>query len=169
MQFITIDKQMPSAIVREELETLKQRIIANMYAADAVATGKTIKSMHVTMAEGDKIEGTLYGRKFFGALETGRKPTPPNTPPSKPTLYEAILEWCKAKGIKGKDEKGTQGIAWAITTSIHKRGTTLFRQGGRANIYSNEIPRTIKDTKERLMFLISVQAKNIRLNNVTIK
>ena len=75
MQFITIDKQMPSAIVREELETLKQRIIANMYAANAVATGKTIKSMHVTMAEGDKIEGTLYGRKFFGALETGRKPT----------------------------------------------------------------------------------------------
>jgi hypothetical protein len=84
-------------------------------------------------------------------------------------LYEAILEWCKAKGIKGKDEKGTQGIAWAITTSIHKRGTTLFRQGGRSNIYSNELPRTIKDTKERLMFLISVQAKNIRLNNVTIK
>ena len=169
MQFITIDKQMPSAIVREELESLKQRFIANMYVADAVATGKTIKSMHVTMAEGDKIEGTLYGRKFFSALETGRRPTPPNTPPSKPTLYEAILEWCKAKGIMGKDEKGTQGIAWAITTTIHKRGTSLFRQGGRGNIYSNEIPRTIKDTKARLMFLISVQAKNIRLNNVTIK
>ena len=163
MQFITIDKQMPSAIVREELETLKQRIIANMYAADAVATGKTIKSAAVL--SGDK--STAFAD--IKADISAKRGKPPNTPPSKPTLYEAILEWCKAKGIKGKDEKGTQGIAWAITTSIHKRGTTLFRQGGRANIYSNEIPRTIKDTKERLMFLISVQAKNIRLNNVTIK
>lgn len=169
MQFITINKQSPSTIVREELETLKQRIIANMYAANAVATGKTIKSMNVVVADRGRIEGTLYGRKFFGAVETGRRPTLPGTPPSKPTLYEAILAWCKARGIRGKDRKATRGIAWAITTTIHKRGTMLFRQGGRASIYSSEIPRTLKDVRERLMFLTSVQAKNIRLNDVTIK
>ena len=173
MQFITIDKQMPSAIVREELETLKQRIIANMYAANAVATGKTIKSMHVEMKEGNTIEGILYGRKCFGALETGRKPTPKGTPPSKPTLHDCIVEWCAAKGIRGKTPQETMSITWAISTAIHQNGTRLFQRGGRADIYSNEIPRTIKSVKERLMFLISAQVvktkNSLQLNNVTIK
>ena len=67
---LRIDQDAARVIVQEELEQLQQRIAANMVKANEVASGRTLKSMHV---ETDVQKGTLFGRAFFGVLETGRR------------------------------------------------------------------------------------------------
>lgn len=57
------------AILCEELDNLRQRIIENHIRAGQRASGKTIKSLHVVV---DDNHGTLYGRQAFGVLEVGR-------------------------------------------------------------------------------------------------
>ena len=47
------------AILCEELDNLRQRIIENHIRAGQRASGKTIKSLHVVV---DDNHGTLYGR-----------------------------------------------------------------------------------------------------------
>ena len=164
MKIIRMDSAATSVILREELELLKQRIIANMRAQNAVATGKTIQSMHV---EADADGGTLWGRKFFSTLETGRGATRTRTP-SNPTLYECILEWVRAKGLGTGNERETQSIAYAITKTIHRSGTQLYRRGGRDTIYTNEIPKTIEAVRNRLFFLLQESAST-DLKNITIE
>ena len=48
------------AILCEELDNLRQRIIENHIRAGQRASGKTIKSLHVVV---DDNHGTLYGRQ----------------------------------------------------------------------------------------------------------
>ena len=57
-------------VLQEELEALKERIIAQHLAAGQKASGRTAASLRVETTEN---EGTLYGRSAFGVLETGRK------------------------------------------------------------------------------------------------
>lgn len=49
------------AILCEELDNLRQRIIENHIRAGQRASGKTIKSLHVVV---DDNHGTLYGQKI---------------------------------------------------------------------------------------------------------
>lgn len=56
------------AILCEELDNLRQRIIENHIRAGQRASGKTIKSLHVVV---DDNHGTLYGRHFRIKTTTG--------------------------------------------------------------------------------------------------
>ena len=58
-------------ILREELEDLRARIIANMERADQVVSGKTRDSMQVEVRGN---AGVLTGRQAFATLETGSRP-----------------------------------------------------------------------------------------------
>jgi hypothetical protein len=93
------------------------------------------------------------GKPFFAVVETGRKPTP-SYKPSK-AFVASIKEWM--------DAKGKTGSAYAIAQSIHKKGTKLFREGGRSDIYSNVINQNLTDkisldllNKFAQQFMISV-------------
>lgn len=147
-------------IVGDELERLKLAIINNMRQADAVATGRTIASLAV---ETNPTGGTLYGRKFFGALETGRRPTTASTA-SNPPLYARIMEWMSARHIVGQTERETKSIAFAIAKSINKHGTRLYQQGGRNTIYSQEIPQTIERIGLQLSDLLASEFQSIKIN-----
>lgn len=173
---LRIDQEAARVIVQEELEQLQQRIAANMLKADEVASGRAMKSMHV---ETDVQKGTLFGRAFFGVLETGRRAG------RVPRGFDQIIyQWMQDKNVhasplpyKGKGPhkytdpqvRGDMAMASAIAWSIKKRGSSLFRKGGRADIYSNEIPQTIKRIERRLVFLISDMVQSIKLNNIKIK
>lgn len=173
---INFDQQAARVIVREELEQLQQNIIANMQKADEVASGRTIKSMHV---ETDVQGGTLFGRAFFGVLETGRRAG------GIPQDFTAIIyQWMQDKNIHASpmpyktnrphkysdpQVRGDMSMASAIAWTIKTRGSSLFRKGGRDDIYSNEIPLTIKRVEGRLVFLIKQAIRSIKLNNTTIK
>lgn len=159
-----------SILLKEELEALKQKIITNMRNANQVASGITIKSMHV---EANDTGGTLFGRKPFGTLETGRKAG--RVPHG---FRYIILQWMRDKGIhaapmpyvRGRKHKydpqtrGDLSMASAIAYTIYKKGTRLHRIGGRSDIYSNVIPETTKRIGDHIMKLIHASITSIKLN-----
>jgi hypothetical protein len=141
-------------ILQQELEDLKKRIIANHEHAGQVASGRTRASLRVeTSDEG----GVLWGRSPFGTLETGRKPG--KVPKG---FYHIILQWVKDKGIKVDNPKT---FSYFVSRKIAREGTELFRSGGRADIYSNEIPVTIENIGNRMVVLIGIEVEHINLNS----
>lgn len=171
-----MSKERQKAVLREELERLAERIKANHRRAGQVASGRTLRSIHVDVTDD---EGVLWGRKPFGTLETGRKGG------RVPRDFRSIIrQWMRDKGIHGTpipyvrkpsakwkpkytpQERGNMSLAGAIAYRIRKEGTRLYRDGGRADIYSNEIPITIENIKKRLLLIFSEDIESIHINAV---
>ena len=168
------DPRMGSVIVAEELELLKGRIIANMHAQNAVASGRTIRSLKVVPEE--------YGAALvseqqmpFGVLETGRRGG------KIPYGFAGIIyQWMQDKGVHSdrvipyktnkphkysEQERADRSMAAAIAHTIAKSGSSLYRKGGRDTIYSQEIPKTIARIEAKLStFVEAVVMEQIKLN-----
>lgn len=159
-------------ILMEEMQTLKAAIISNIRSTGQWASGATAESMQVTV-EGNT--AVLYGRKAFGTLETGRKAgaVPRN-------MRDIIYRWMQAKGIHADpmpykraghhkypsaQMRGDMYMAGAISHTIATQGTRLYRNGGRADVYSQEIPAAVRRINERLgrIFQASIE-QSIKLN-----
>lgn len=166
------------AVLLEELNALAERIKANHKNAGQVASGKTLRSIHVETSEKN---GTLYGRAYFGVLETGRRAgrVPRN-------FQQIILQWMKDKGVHADpipykrkpsarwrpkytaQERGDYSLAGAIATRIRKEGTELYRKGGRTDIFSNEIPVTTERILQRLALVFSKDIESETINYITL-
>lgn len=169
------DPKAASIIINEELERAKLIIIQHIWRNGQNASGRTVDSLHVVMnPEG----GTLYGRNFFGTMETGRRAG------KIPYGFSGIiLQWMRDKGIHGTpiayktnrahkytpQERGDLSMASAIARTIARSGTRLYRKGGRADVYSDVIPETMERLGNRLMQLIHLYMETIKLNNETIE
>jgi hypothetical protein len=150
MSRITTTSQDVEAIIREELEHLRETISQNITATGKRASGRTQESMAVsTRQEGTAIVGELTGRAFFGALETGSKPwaTQYTRPPK--FFIEIIREWMQDKGITGS--------AGGIAYNIMRRGSAQYRTGSRTDIYSEDIERTCAEIQRRVSGLFEAQ------------
>lgn len=141
-------------IIKYELTDLRQRIIDNHIRARQKASGKTIASLRVEITENS---GILWGRKAFGTLETGRRPG--RVPKG---FYKIILDWIEAKGIRVEKPKT---FAYFIARKIAREGTQLYRDGGRDDIYSKEIERTIQSVMEKVFGIFERDIKHINLNS----
>lgn len=158
-------------IISEELNTLRLRIIENMKRNKQVVTGKTAQSLAV---EVDEWGGRLMGNvPVIPTLETGRKAG------KVPRGFASIIyQWMQDKGIHGDpipyvrsgkhkysaQERGDRSMAAAIAYTIKTKGSRLHRTGGRADVYSNEIPRTIEVLRERLGTLVLDVVRSIKIN-----
>ena len=158
-------------IISEELNTLRLRIIDNMKRNKQVVTGKTAQSLAV---EVDEWGGRLMGNvPVIPTLETGRKAG------RVPRGFASIIyQWMQDKGIHGDpipyvrsgkhkysaQERGDRSMAAAIAYTIKTKGSRLHRTGGRADVYSNEIPRTIEVLRERLGKLVLDVVRSIKIN-----
>jgi len=144
-------------ILKTELEDLRKRIIQNHIAANQKASGKTAKTITVYVGED---YGELSGRMAFGTLETGRKAgkVPAN-------FKDIILRWAQDKGINVERPKT---FAFLVARKIAKEGTLLKRIGGRSDIYSNEIPKTIERILQRLGEDQVTEIRNIFINAETV-
>lgn len=164
-----------SVVLVDELGKLRDKIIAQHLAAGQKASGRTIASMHVEVSG---VEGTLYGRKPFGTLETGRKPG------KVPQGFQDIIrKWMKDKGIVADpipyktdrphkytpEERGELSLSFLIARKIKNEGTALFRTGGRDDIYSNVIPDATAKIRDRIVELLKVDVESIKINNITIE
>lgn len=158
-------------IISEELEALKVRIADRMRAAGQVASGRTIESMHIVMREDG---GALLGRPAFGTLEHGRRPckVPYN-------FTEIIKQWIIDKGISVKpipylrrpskrwqpkytpEQRGVNSLTYAIANKIRTEGTTLFREGGRKDIYTPEIEIATANINQRISAIFAAEIKSI--------
>lgn len=132
-------------ILREELEELRKRIIANMEQADQIVSGKTRDSMHVEVRG---LSGVLTGRRAFATLETGSRPWS-KKPKRVPKFFADIIgEWIEARGLDLNK--------WAVAHTIIHKGSRLYRSGGRADIYSPEIQKTMDRLGDRIIDRYSV-------------
>ena len=151
-------------IVIQKLEELKQRIAANIQTSEQGASGRTAESMRVEATESG---ATLFGRKAFGTLETGRKGG------NVPKNFRGIIQqWIMDKGISisplpyvrqpsknwqpkyTPQERGELSLAGAIAYKIRNEGTKLHRNGGRADIYYFHIRHRLSFLKCCCLFII---------------
>ena len=125
-----IDIKEIEVMLQNVFEQAKQDIIANHESAGQVASGKTRDSMSVEVtSDASSATATMYGRKYFAALETGSKPweNQYNHPP-KP-FVETIAQWMVDKGIEGVS-------AYLVARKIMREGSKLYREGGRRDIFT---------------------------------
>ena len=141
-------------ILVEELDNLRQRIIDNHIRAGQKASGRTIASLRIEVTDN---QGSLFGRQAFGVLETGRKPG--KVPKG---FYQIIQQWVKDKGIQVESPKS---FAYFVAQKIAREGTELHRQGGRADIYSPEIEKTIQEIMNRAFAIFKEDVTHINLNS----
>lgn len=132
------------------------RIQSNLQSTGTNATGKTSRSLRFEVRqEGSKTTLKVIGKPYFAVVETGRKPTPQYDKPSK-AFVDSIREWTQAKGLPNS-------LAYAIAKSIHKKGTELFKKGGRKDIISNVINDSLASqiSKDILQNFAKLYAANI--------
>lgn len=117
-------------MMREVFEQMRRDIIARHEQAGQVASGRTRDSLRSEIVPGmSSVTATLYGRKYFAALETGSKPWAKQYQhPPKP-FVETIAEWMKDKGITGVS-------AYLVARKIMQEGSSLYRSGGRNDIFT---------------------------------
>jgi hypothetical protein len=106
---------------------------------------------------------------YIRVLIDGRAPTREGAPKGSPTLQEAILAWIKRHSIVGRVGKDgkiptDEQLSWAISKSIHLRGTRLYQQGGGNNIFdsiitSERINNLLNLLTER--FIVEIKAINL--------
>jgi hypothetical protein len=158
-------------ILSDGLAKLRENIIANHEAAGQVASGRTKASIAISV---DDSHGVMTGRRAFGTLETGRKAG------RVPKNFHAIIrQWIIDKGISvdaipyarkggGKytpEERGLRRMAHFIAKKIAAEGTVLHREGGRTDIYSNEIPQTVQSIEEQVGAMFTVKIETININS----
>lgn len=149
-----------SEIVLRELRNLRQRIADNIRRNGQTASGRSERSLNV-QDEGDSI--VLYGRKAFGTLERG---TPPLGDRIQTLPFAHILHrWAMDKGISFSDDKERSSFAFALAKKIKREGSALYRDGGRADVYSNEIPKTLERINQSLSATLAMRVmEGIELN-----
>lgn len=163
-------KQGARQVLSEELEALKAQIIKHHFDAGQKASGQTAASLHV---EATDYEGTLWGRKGFGVLETGRRAG------KVPAGFQTIIRrWMESKGIQAApipyktdrphkytpQQRGDMQLSYLIARKIQKQGTKLFRSGGRSDIYSDIIPKATERIRSRIFELLKVEVHSIKIN-----
>jgi hypothetical protein len=143
-------------MMREVFEQMRRDIIARHEQAGQVASGRTRDSLRSEIVPGmSSVTATLYGRKYFAALETGTKPWAKQYQhPPKP-FVETIAEWMKDKGITGVS-------AYLVARKIMQEGSSLYRSGGRNDIFTP----AMQDAERKIGEQISALFERITLETI---
>ena len=122
-------------ILQEELKWLKGKIVEQLRATGTTVTGQTADSIEVYIEGNEKeIEAYLLGRPAFSTVEKGRAAggVPSN-------MVDIIRQWILEKGI-----------SVAISHTIATKGTKLYREGGRADIYTPFIDEFLRRVEDKI-------------------
>ncbi len=140
------------------LHNLKDAIIQRSTDAGQRASGRTydkIATQNISATHGE-----LWGPTWIAVLQDGRGPGP------VPREFAAvIMEWATFKGISWASsdpatfERWAKGVAW----SIHRRGTQLYRSGGKLDIFTTPVAEFERWLVEQLgIFYKALIANEIR-------
>lgn len=117
-------------MLTEVFEQAKRDIIANHERAGQVASGKTRDSLSVEVtSDTTSATATMYGRKYFAALETGSQPWKKQYKHPPRPFVDTIQRWMDDKGIEGVS-------AYLVARKIMREGSKLYRDGGRQDIFT---------------------------------
>lgn len=130
-------------VIQSEGIDLVNNIRINLGRTGTNATNKTSHSLRIQInQEGTKYKMQLFGRPFFNTVSTGRRPTPDRKPSRE--MISNITEWVNARGMD-------ESAVWAIATNIQKKGTALWRAGGREDIVEPAVDEFVNDVGENLL------------------
>ena len=137
----------------DELHKILDKMVSemreNLAKTKTNASGRTSASLRVVMTD---TGGQIWGRRYFRGVEQGRAGG------AVPRNFTSIIrQWILDKGLtpsaipyKRKpsanwqpkytpEERGLRAMASAIARTIEKSGTSLYRKGGRQDIFTNVI------------------------------
>lgn len=136
-------------IIKQVLDKMVAQIRSNLESTGTNASGRTSASLRVVMTN---TGGEIWGRRYFRGVEQGRAGG------RVPRGFTSIIrQWILDKGLtpsaipyKRKpsakwqpkytpEERGLRQMASAIARTIEKSGTSLYRRGGRKDIFTNVI------------------------------
>ncbi len=126
-------------IINEQLTECLKSITANHIAAGQWTTGKTIGMLEVQNVS--NAGGQLWGWKFYQVWETGRMAG--RWPPRQP-----IQEWVEKK--LGRTGAEARSLAFLIQRKIGNEGSSLYRQGGRKDIFTPPIDKLFTELPEKI-------------------
>lgn len=121
----TYSKESALQQIVDYLGDVQGEIIDQILKTKMNASGKTAASLEVVPSN---TGGSLMAAQHIIFLETGRPPTKDGAATGNPTLLEIIKQWVIDKGVDANP--------YAITKTIHKEGTRLYRQGGKSGVLS---------------------------------
>ncbi|MBQ0035094.1 MAG: hypothetical protein KBS77_07345 [Bacteroidales bacterium] len=114
-------------------------------------TGQTSSTLRIIPTE---TGFTLYGWKYAGTYDEGRKPGKMPNP-------DAILAWAKAKNIQFKSESQARSWAFCVARKISREGTYRYKLsigGQQTDIFATPI----REMSEQLQSLVTkFYAQNI--------
>lgn len=139
------------------IETIK----TNSRNAGQVATGRTLRSLEYTLqSEGKSYVAQLLGRPFFGTLETGRGPYKGKG--GNPAEFnQRLIEWMKARNFQCKDEAEYLRLANYMRWKINKFGTTLYRKGGRKDIFTPTVQDLTEFVEKELVIFYTARIEDM--------
>lgn len=130
-------------VLNSQAIELLNNIRINLGRTGTNATNKTSHSLRQeTKQQGTKFTTTVYGRAFFRTVDTGRRPTPDKKPSQQ--MIENLEEWMEARGMDSRQ-------VWGIAMNIQKRGTALWRAGGREEILPPAVDQYINDVSQAFL------------------
>lgn len=133
--------------IAESMQRILQQaaddIKRNHERAGQVASGRTRDSIRVEVVGGiSEVTGMIWGRKYFAALETGSQAWKKQYKrPPKP-FVETIRQWMNDKGIEGS--------AYLTARKIMREGTSLYRDGGRKDIFTPVMEGVQQDIEDKI-------------------
>lgn len=117
-----------NAFIVERVQQICDMIKENVVAAGKHVTGELSDSPQPKVTGSvENINVEIVTAKYFGTIETGRKPTP-GIPPSE-EMVKNIGKWAATIGLP-------EEAAYPIAKMIQEEGTQLWQDGGRDDIYS---------------------------------
>lgn len=135
--------------LKKILDKMVEEMRDNLTSTGTNASGRTSASLRVVMTD---TGGQIWGRRYFRGTEQGRAggKIPHN-------FTSIIRQWIIDKGLTPSaipykrqpsanwqpkytpEERGLRQMASAIAHTIEKSGTSLYRSGGRKDIFTNVI------------------------------
>ena len=153
-----------STVLTEWSRNVIDRIRENLDSTKTTASGKTKKSLTYEVMRREGYHILIEGRPFFQSVETGRGPT---IHPQHIDLVSILAQWIRDKGLDTtwnlNDEREIRSVAYAIMVTHRERGSKLYRDGGRTDIYSNVIAEELPELKQGLATAV---VNDIRDNTV---
>lgn len=134
-----------NSVLSEWGNRVADRIKSNLDTTGTTASGRTKDSIEVVADMG---ELTIYGRRFFEGVETGR---PAGKIPYR--FQDIIRQWMDDKNIAdqfGQKEWQKRNAAYLIAQKIKDSGTKLYRDGGRTSIYTDVINEELPKLEEEI-------------------
>lgn len=128
-----------------------QTIQTNLDNTGTTTTGKTKDSITYEVTE-DNGRTTLIikaSRPYFKTVETGSKPAKTTVPPKE--MVESLKEWAQAKG--------SNVSPYGAAVNILKKGSELYRKGGRTDIYTPVKDQIMQNLRENLGQLKKLDGK----------